>query len=234
MVDPYTGMAYVLEPKTDEDGNHVADRVLVWPVNIAKDDAGNVISRDKITTSRIATVGENEDGYHENEVIEPENPSGNQVGEADKPSFEHTESGYITGTWKSDGGEESHKEETVKQNKQGQNMNKEVLNSINNGTFLKYMNPVYDEHGLVLYYQRSDETYDKGTELYDRNGDFVRYKNSDQLEEYNNAAYVLDEHDVLYDGRPDQETQAQDKLYHPDGRKLYPGEHLGDFRQVPK
>lgn len=214
MVDPYTGMAYVLEPKTDEDGNHVADRVLVWPVNIAKDDAGNVISRDKITTSRIATVGENEDGYHENEVIEPENPSGNQVGEADKPSFEHTESGYITGTWKSDGGEESHKEETVKQNKQGQNMNKEVLNSINNGTFLKYMNPVYDEHGLVLYYQRSDETYDKGTELYDRNGDFVRYKNSDQLEEYNNAAYVLDEHDVLYDGRPDQETQAQDKLYH--------------------
>lgn len=214
MVDPYTGMAYVLEPKTDEDGNHVADRVLVWPVNIAKDDAGNVISRDKITTSRIATVGENEDGYHENEVIEPENPSGNPVEEADKPSFEHTESGYITGTWKSDGGEESHKEETVKKNKQGQNMNEEVLNSINNGTFLKYMNPVYDEHGLVLYYQRSDETYDKGTELYDRNGDFVRYKNSDQLEKYNNAAYVLDEHDVLYDGRSDQETQAQDKLYH--------------------
>lgn len=214
MVDPYTGMAYVLEPKTDEDGNHVADRVLVWPVNIAKDDAGNVIARDKITTSRIATVGENKDGYHENEVIEPENPSGNPVEEADKPSFEHTESGYITGTWKSDGGEESHKEETLKKNKQGQNMNEEVLNSINNGTFLKYMNPVYDEHGLVLYYQRSDETYDKGTELYDRNGDFVRYKNFDQLEEYNNAAYVLDEHDVLYDGRSDQEMQAQDKLYH--------------------
>ena len=41
---------------------------------------------------------------------------------------------------------------------------------IRNGDFLKYMSPVYDEHGLVLYYQRSGETYDKGSEIYDRNG----------------------------------------------------------------
>ena len=216
MVDPITGMAYILEPKLDVNGKHVADRVLVWPVNLAKDEYGNIIARDKITTSRIATVGENQDGYSENITIEPtnQNPDGQQITDAEKPGYSHQESGYITGTWRSDGGEESHRETTKNTNKQGQNMNEEVLVDDNNGMFLKYMNPVYDEHGLILYYQRSDATYDKGTELYDRNGDFVRYKDSDNLEEYNMAAYSLNDHETLHDGVQDEEIQVQERLYH--------------------
>lgn len=95
MVDPYTGMAYVLEAKTDAKGNHVADRVLVWPVNLAEDEYGNVISRDKITTSRIATVGENQDGYNEDQMLEVTNHSGHAIPDSEKPSYTHTESGSI-------------------------------------------------------------------------------------------------------------------------------------------
>lgn len=214
MVDPYTGMAYVLEPKLDKSGNHVADRVLVWPVEISRDAKGAVIARDKITTSRIATVGENQEGYGETEVIEPNNQTDQELADDEKPSYSHQESGYINGTWQSEKGEESHKEQTIKQNKKGQNMNGEILFDRNNGTFLQSMSPVYDEHGLVLYYQRSGETYDKGTELYDRNGDFVRYKNSDNLEAYNDAAYALDDPDDLFDGKFGEENQIQDRLYH--------------------
>lgn len=214
MVDPYTGMAYVLEPVTDEAGTHTADRVLVWPVEVHRDENGNVTARDKITTSRIATFGENQEGYGENAVIEPINQSGQEIEDSEKPSCRHQESGFINGSWESENGEESHQEETVKTNSQGQNLNGEILTDIRNGDFLKYMSPVYDEHGLVLYYQRSRETYDKGTEIYDRNGDFVRYKDSDNLEEYNRAAYALDERDDLYDGNSSQEFQTQDRLYH--------------------
>ena len=214
MVDPYTGMAYVLEPKLDEAVGRIGDRVLVWPVEVAKDENGNVIARDKITTSRIATVGENADGYLEEAVIEPNNQTDQVITDAGKPSYSHRESGYINGTWEPDEAEKSHKEATVNTNKQGQNMNEEILEDINNGDFLSYMSPVYDAHGLVLYYQRSASTYDKGTELYDRNGDFVRYKDSDNLEEYNRAAYALDAHGDLYDGVQDKEHQTQDRLYH--------------------
>lgn len=219
LVDPYTGMAYVLEPVSDAFGNHVADRILVWPVNIRKDEYGNIIARDKITTSRIATIGENQDGYGEQERLDPvnQNPDGQTIPDSEKPGYEHQESGYINGTWKSEGGEESHRETSEKTNKNGQNMNGEVLVDENNGDFLKFMSPVYDVHGLVLYYQRSEETYDKGSELYDRNGDFVRYQDSDNLEEYNKAAYALDEHDDLYDGRQEKESQVQDRLYHRKG-----------------
>ena len=213
-VDPYTGMAYVLEPKFSDEGVHVADRVLVWPVETARDADGAVTARDKIATSRIATVGENQDGYGEEEVLEPNNQTDQKLSDSEKPSYSHQEFGYISGTWQSEKGEESHREETVRQNQFGQNMNQEVLADINNGTFLNYMSPVYDEHGLVLYYQRSNETYDKGSELYDRNGDFVRYKNSDNLEEYNDGAYALDDHEVLYDGDAGKEHQTQDRLYH--------------------
>lgn len=217
MVDPYTGMAYVLEAKTDAKGNHVADRVLVWPVNLAEDEYGNVISRDKITTSRIATVGENADGYEEHEVLDVTNHSGKEIPEENRPSYDHTESGSITGTWKSGNGEKSHQETTQNTNQQGQNLNGEVVLNGNHGDFLKTMDPVYDEHGLVLYYQRSNETYEKGTNLYDRNGDFVRHKASDLLEEYNKAADTLLEHTDLYDGKEDQETQTQTRLYHRKG-----------------
>ena len=217
MVDPYTGMAYILEPMYSDSGEHVADRVLVWPVETARDAQGNVIARDKITTSRIATVGENQDGYGEEAVIEPNNQTDQVISDGEKPSYAHQESGYINGTWESEAGEESHREETIRTNQNGQNMNEEILSDINNGDFLNYMDPVYDEHGLVLYYQRSGGTYDKGAELYDRNGEFVRYKNSDNLEEYNDAAYALDDHEDLYDGDAAKEHQMQDRLYHRSG-----------------
>ena len=100
-------------------------------------------------------------------------------------------------------------------------MNREPLFDLNNGKLLNFMDPVYDEHGLVLYYQRSDSCYDKGTELYDRNGDFVRYKNSDNLEEYNRGAYALDGHDKLFDGKADAEHQIQDRLLPPPWGESY-------------
>lgn len=212
LVDPQTGMAYVVEPKFDKEGKHTADRILVWPVETAKDKNGMATARDKITTSRIATVGENREGKKDSAVIEPNNQSDQKLEEWEKPQYSHTETGFVNGTWGSQ--EESHKEQTVVQNKKGQNMNREPLFDLNNGKLLNFMDPVYDEHGLVLYYQRSDSCYDKGTELYDRNGDFVRYKNSDNLEEYNRGAYALDGHDKLFDGKADAEHQIQDRLYH--------------------
>ena len=99
MVDPYTGMAYVLEPVTDEAGTHRADRVLVWPVEVHRDENGNVTARDKITTSRIATLGENKEGYGENAVIEPINQSGQEIEDSEKPSYQHQESGFLNGSW---------------------------------------------------------------------------------------------------------------------------------------
>ena len=209
LIDPYTGMAYVIE--LTESGQ---ERILVWAINIHKDEFGNIISRDKITTSRIATIGENLDGYNENVILDVTNNSGNAIPDSERPSYNHSESGYITGTWKSENGEESHNETTVNQNSAGNNMNADVLVDDNNGQFDKELNPVYDEHGLVNYYQRSDETYDKGTNLYDRNDDFVRYQDSDNLEEYNNAAYRINDHDELYDGDETKENQSQKALYH--------------------
>lgn len=226
MVEPHTGMAFVLEAVTDKSGARIGDRILVWPLRVAKDASGNIIARDKITTSRIATIGENEDGYHEKAVLEPTNHNlpgsessagGQIISDEEKPGYQHDESGRINGSWQSENGEESHQERTQRLNPQKQNMNEEVLTGVNNGSFLQYMNPVYDEHGLVLYYQRSSEQYDKGSNLYDRNGDFVRYRHSDKLEAYNRAAYALDEDAVLHDGQADREIQTQDRLYHRKG-----------------
>lgn len=47
-VDPYTGMAWVPGESTGE--------VYVWPVKISRDCHGNVLAREKITTSRIASI----------------------------------------------------------------------------------------------------------------------------------------------------------------------------------
>lgn len=179
LTDPYTGMAYVVR---DFDGTNGSwdqicgqqgtgaekKQVLVWPVNIRRDEYGNVIARDKITTSRMALAGTGEDAY-------------------------------LTGSWKAEHGEESHEKSSLLQNAAGQNLNKEVLQDDHNGSFEKNMDPVYDRHGLVTYYQQSAETYDKATKLYDRNGDFVRDQLSDDLEKYNHAAYAVQEHDLLED-----------------------------------
>ncbi len=179
LVDPYTGMAYVVRDFDGTNGSWDQIRgrdgtgagkkqVLVWPVNIRRDDYGNVIARDKITTSRMALVGDGENAY-------------------------------LTGSWKSDSGEESHRESSITRNENGQNLNDEILLDDNNGNFEKTMDPVYDRHGLVDYYQRSGESYDKAAKLYDRNGEFVRSQFSDNLESYDHAAYGVQEHGALLD-----------------------------------
>ena len=183
LVDPYTGMAYVVRDFDGTNGSwdqirgrdgtgNEKKQVLVWPVNIRLDDYGNVIARDKISTSRMALAGEGD----------------------------HT---YITGSWQSDSGEESHRESSILKNAAGQNLNDEVLLDENTGSFGKTMDPVYDRHGLVEYYPKSSEHYDKATELYDRNGDFVRSQFSDNLNAYDHAAYEMQTPSALLD-----ETQA--------------------------
>lgn len=208
LVDPYTGMAYVTEIV---DGQ---EKILVWPVLLRRDEHGTIISRDKITTSRLATIGENKDGYEEQEILEVTNHSGIEILEQERPSYEHKESGYLTGSWDGKGSGKSHQEVTVNTGKGGRNLNGEVLIDQNNGAFEKSMNPVLDEHGLPVYYQRSGECYEKGTNLYDRNDEFVRYQDSDNLEEYNNNAYHIQDHEKLYDGKTMEEEQEQKKLYH--------------------
>lgn len=177
MVDPHTGMAYVTECV---DGK---EKILVWSVLLRRDEHGNIISRDKLTTSRLATIGEHE---------------------AD----------YLTGSWNGKGTGASHQKTTARTGSGGRNLNGDVLTDRNNGAFEKSMNPVVDEHGLSIYYQQSPESYEKGTNLYDRNDEFVRYQDSDNLEAYNNNAYRVQEHERLYDGNVTEEKQQQGKLYH--------------------
>ena len=164
LVDPYTGMAYAVTG--EEDG--AAVRVFVWPVKIAYDEAGHVMARDKISTSRIATFGDKE------------------------------EETYLTGTWRSDEGEQSHAMKSLVQNRFGQNMNGEALLQENSGDFEKTMEPVYDEHGMAVYYRRSDETYETETELYDRSGRAVRTKESDLTDAYDKASYEIGEEPVWH------------------------------------
>lgn len=180
LVDPYTGMAYVVsgfdgtngswDQIRGKDGTGAGSaQVFVWPVNIRRDEYGNIISRDKITTSRAAVSGKGEQAY-------------------------------LTGSWKAEAEEESHRESAIRKNQDGNNLNEEVLLGDNNGSFEKQVNPVYDSHGLAVYYPKSGETYDKETELYDRNNDPVRVQDADELEAYNHAAYAVQEHSALHNG----------------------------------
>jgi len=156
-------------------------------------------------------------GHRNPEILDVVNHSGHEIPEDCRPSYYHTESGSVSGTWKPEDKEESHRGTTVITNKQGQNLNGEVLTDDNNGSFSGTLNPVYDDWGLPQYYQRSEESYDKGTELYDRNGDFVRYQDSDNLERYNNNAYRINCYRQLHDGKEQEEKQNQKKLYHRQG-----------------
>ncbi len=137
-------------------------RLYVWPVTVTKDQSGRRIGVDKITTSRAAQSGG------------------------------HGELGYITGSWKSQSGEESHKMMTIIQNSRGENLDGEPISHSNSGLFEKLMRPVVDEHGLPVYFTCSRETYGKETSLYDRDGDFVRKKQSDLAEVHEKASYLAE------------------------------------------
>ena len=174
LVDPDTGMAYILEEAQKEGRKN--QRILVWPVKTARDVYGAVTARDKITTFRTATVEENQ---------------------TEKLSEEYPESGYITGSWKAGKGEESHTSLTVRQNRKGQNLNGEPLLTENTGSLEKSVKPVLDNHGLVEYYEKSQGTYHEKTPLYDRDGDRVREKEQDLLSDYRQAAYRTEEQEKI-------------------------------------
>ncbi len=178
LVDPKTGMAYVLEEIIGNAGD-AAERILVWPVKVSRDPYGNVVARDKITTFRIATVGENEEAAI---------------------SQECQETGYITGTWTSETGNNSHELATTVKNQQDQNMNGELLLVENAGHLEKQVNPVVNEHGQVIYYQAAEDAsqYHVETLLYDRDGDMVRRKTADLLEAYDLAGYAVQETPIYH------------------------------------
>lgn len=75
----------------------------------------------------------------------------------------------------------------------------------------KSVNPVLNEHGQPEYYQRSDEIYKKGEPVYDRDGDFVRYRYDVQLKNYNDNAYVVDNNADLQDVGADLKAAGDDK-----------------------
>ncbi|MFT4104987.1 MAG: SpaA isopeptide-forming pilin-related protein [Lacrimispora sp.] len=145
-VNPTTGMAYAKE----------GEKLLVWSVKVSKTETGAVIAREKIRTSRIASIN------------------------ADKDQE------YMTGTY--DG-----------------------------NSLAKRLNPVLDHHGLPEYYQRSAETYKKGTPIYDIDGDYVRYKYDDLLPAYNEAAYRINDQTGMQDVGAEENLTDDPKLYHRQG-----------------
>ncbi len=145
-VNPTTGMAYAKE----------GEKLLVWSVKVSKTETGAVIAREKIRTSRIASL------------------------HAD------TDQEYMTGTY--DG-----------------------------SSLAKRLNPVLDRHGLPEYYQRSGQTYKKGTPIYDIDGDYVRYKYDDLLSAYNGAAYRINDQTGIEDVGEEENLADDPKLYHRQG-----------------
>lgn len=194
LVDPYNGMAYV------RDG----EKYLVWTVDISRDASGNTDTMDKITTSRPATVGENDESLYGDAVTisKAVRPDGAAVPGTVK-TYTYPETGSVTGSWISDGSGSSHGQISVKTDINGRNQNGETLITENTGSFRKEYDPVYDRYGNTVYYQKSPETYEKGTELYDRMGDYVRYDFSDELKESDDASYSKHE-----------EPEKAENIYH--------------------
>lgn len=149
LVDPYTGMAYVTEESTG--------KTMVWPVKVSRDSFGNITAREKIRTSRPATV------------------------------YANTKEEYTIGAW-------------------------------TGSEFLNYVNPVLNEYGQPEYYQRSLQVYQKGRPVYDRDGDYVRYRHDDKLNAYNwNAWSILRSQLLLDTGNDPKEALDDYPLHHRQG-----------------
>lgn len=148
VTDPYTGMAYVTE---------TPGRCLVWPVEVVKDRYGNLLAKNKLRTSRVAS-------FH-----------------ADTPQE------YIGGTYDGAGG----------------------------GSFKKKLSPILDVHGQTVYYRRSEETYQKSVPVYDRDQDFLYDRYSSHLERFNEDAYLIKDHDSIFDKGVlwDESDNRDEKLY---------------------
>ena len=163
MVDPQTGIAYIEETITPQEGHdniHKPNdtdstqntKIYVWPVNVFYDGSGSNSGNDngsktfqKIMTTRVATF--NADTAEE----------------------------YTTGTYNSD-----------------------------SNRFEKQMNPVLDQYGHPVYYRKSNETYVKGEDKWDYDGDeYLGYTYKDSLDDENENAYSINDHDKLYNGDKD-------------------------------
>jgi LPXTG-motif cell wall-anchored protein len=80
----------------------------------------------------------------------------------------------------------------------------EYITGTYTGTELaKKLNPTYDENGLPIYYQKSDQKYVKGADLFDRDGDYLGYGYTDKLDAENPNAYQVKDHENLYNGDAD-------------------------------
>ena len=141
-VDSYTGMAYVTE--------EASGALLAWPVKLSRDEDGNVTGREKIRTSRIASIGED------------------------------TKEEYLVGT-------------------------------LDGSLFKKKVSPVLNEFGLPVYYQRTEKVYKKGDAVYDRDGDYVRFRYTDLLDSFHRASWEINRTRDLLDIGKDPENPDDDR-----------------------
>ena len=79
------------------------------------------------------------------------------------------------------------------------------------------VNPVLKENGLPEYYQRSLLTYRKGEPVYDRDGDYVRYKYSDLLEAFDFASWEVVRRALLENVGDPEDAEDDLPLYHRQG-----------------
>lgn len=71
-------------------------------------------------------------------------------------------------------------------------------------SFQKAMNPVLDTYGHPVYYRKSEETYRKGEDRYDYDGDeYLGFTYKDSLDQENEDAYRVNPHEELYNGDSD-------------------------------
>lgn len=180
MVDPTTGIAYLIEQiqplagqdspeDTSHDNTHYTNegflsdsniKIFVWPVNTFYDGTGNGDG--------------NANGSHYFQKIITTRPATINADTADE---------YVFGTLKGDKFENS-------------------------------LNPVLDQYGHPVYNRVSEDTYVKGEDRYDYDGEeYLGYTYADGLDAWNENAYVINDHNTLYNTDKDdpfnQETHYQ-------------------------
>ncbi|WP_097006323.1 SpaA isopeptide-forming pilin-related protein [Lacrimispora amygdalina] len=86
--------------------------------------------------------------------------------------------------------------------------------------FAKKLNPTYDENGLPIYYQKTNGTYIKGSDRYDRDGDYLGYGYSDELDNNNENSYQIKNHENLYNGDADDPFDQSTHYQYSTSQKL--------------
>jgi len=89
-----------------------------------------------------------------------------------------------------------------------------VFGTLKDGKFENSLNPVLDKNGHPVYNRVSKETYTKGSDKYDYDDEeYLGYVYEDGLDDWNENAYVINNHSDLYNGDKDdpfnQETHYQ-------------------------